>query len=92
MLSYCEPYTAGSLPANKGDLPNAVSMLAYRLRRWPNIETALGECPVFAGHDHKTVNPFSGGGGDRLLIRQTLTSEDDPRTDRIKTIIMTVDP
>ena len=21
----------------------------YRLRRWPNIETALGECPVFAG-------------------------------------------
>ena len=24
-------------------------MLAHRLRRWPNIETALGECPVFAG-------------------------------------------
>ena len=24
-------------------------MLAQRLRRWPNIETALGECPVFAG-------------------------------------------
>ena len=23
-------------------------MLAHRLRRWPNIETALGECPVFA--------------------------------------------
>ena len=29
--------------------PNAVSMLAHRLRRWPNIETALGECVVFAG-------------------------------------------
>ena len=28
--------------------PNTVSMLALRLRRWPNIETALGECPVFA--------------------------------------------
>ena len=24
-------------------------MLAHRLRRWPSIETALGECPVFAG-------------------------------------------
>ena len=23
-------------------------MLAHRLRRWPNIETAVGECPVFA--------------------------------------------
>ena len=24
-------------------------MLAHRLRRWPNIETALDECHVFAG-------------------------------------------
>ena len=24
-------------------------MLAHRLRRWPNLETALGECPVFDG-------------------------------------------
>ena len=23
--------------------------LAHRFRRWPNIETALGECPVFGG-------------------------------------------
>ena len=30
-------------------LPNAVSMLVHRLRRCPNIETALAECPVFAG-------------------------------------------
>ena len=30
-------------------------MLAHRLRRWPNIETSLCECPVFAeGGD----NPF----------------------------------
>ena len=36
-------------PANTGHSPRAVSMLAHRLRRWPNIETALGECPVFAG-------------------------------------------
>ena len=24
-------------------------MLAHRLRRWTNIGTALGECPVFSG-------------------------------------------
>ena len=36
-------------PANTGKSPNAVSMLAHRRRRWPNIETALGECPVFSG-------------------------------------------
>ena len=40
------------IPASTGHSPNAVSMLAHRLRRSacpPNIETALGECPVFAG-------------------------------------------
>ena len=26
-------------------------MFAHRLRRWPNIETALVECPVFAGYE-----------------------------------------
>ena len=36
-------------PENTGHSPNALSMLGQRLRRWPNIETALGECPVFAG-------------------------------------------
>ena len=30
-------------------LDNVVSMLAHRLRRWPNIETALGERPASAG-------------------------------------------
>ena len=30
-------------------LPNAVSMLAHRLRRWSNIETALGKCLMYAG-------------------------------------------
>ena len=35
--------------ANTGHSPIAVSMLAHRLRRWPNIETALGVRPVFAG-------------------------------------------
>ena len=29
--------------------PNAVLMLAHRLRPWPNIEKALGKCLVFAG-------------------------------------------
>ena len=33
--------------ANTGHSPNAVSMLAHRLRRWSNIETALGEGHVF---------------------------------------------
>ena len=35
--------------ANTGHSPDAVSMLDQRRRRWTNIETALGECPVFSG-------------------------------------------
>ena len=27
----------------------AGSMLAHRLRRWPNIEPTYGQCPMFAG-------------------------------------------
>ena len=38
------------IPANTGHSPNAVTKLGHRLRRWPNIETALGESPVFAGY------------------------------------------
>ena len=34
---------------------DAVSMLAQRRRRWANIETALGECPVFAGDRFKAI-------------------------------------
>ena len=34
-------------PANTGNSPNTISMSAHRLH-WPNIETALGECLVFA--------------------------------------------
>ena len=37
------------IPANTGHSPNAVSMLGQHRRRCANIETALGECPVFAG-------------------------------------------
>ena len=52
-LSHHCPTTAPRItliiPANTGHSTNAFSMLAHRLRRWPNIETALGECPVFAG-------------------------------------------
>ena len=29
--------------------PNVGSMLCHRLRHWPNIEPALGQCIVFAG-------------------------------------------
>ena len=35
---------------NTGHSHKAVSMLAHCLRRWANIETALGEYPVFAGY------------------------------------------
>ena len=38
-----------AIPAYTRHSPNAVSMLGHRLRRWLNIETALVECPVFAG-------------------------------------------
>ena len=34
-------------PSKHGTLPG--SMLAHRLRRWPNIEPTHGQCPVFAG-------------------------------------------
>ena len=37
------------LDKHGGYSPNAVSLLDHRLWRWPSIETALGEWPVFAG-------------------------------------------
>ena len=47
------------VPANTGHSSNAVSILVHRLRRWPNIETALDECPVFAEVVHRCwVNTF----------------------------------
>ena len=39
--------------ANTENSTNAVSMLADRIRRWPSIETALGESPVFAELGHE---------------------------------------
>ena len=42
-----------------------VSMLVHRLRRWSNIETALGECPVFAGKT-ADVSEAVGDGSDIL--------------------------
>ena len=38
-----------TIPANTKHSPNAILMLAHRLRRWTSIKTALGECLVFAG-------------------------------------------
>ena len=39
--------------------PIAVSkLLAHCLRRWPNIETALGKCPVFGGQVLKMHRPI----------------------------------
>ena len=40
-------------------------MLNCSLQRWPNIETALGDCPVFAG-----VLPHSNAGDAFLPRRQ----------------------
>ena len=37
-----------AVPTNTVHSPNFVLMLGQRRRRWANIETALGECPVFA--------------------------------------------
>ena len=37
------------ITGNTGNSPYAVSMLAQRRRRWASIDTALGECLVFAG-------------------------------------------
>ena len=39
-----------NLIANTGHSPSAVSMSDQRRRRWANIETVLGKCPVFAGN------------------------------------------
>ena len=44
--------------ANTRHSPNVVLMLGQRRRRWPNIETAWGECLMFAGVQalKKTLN------------------------------------
>ena len=41
------PVRASDIPANTGHLPNVDWMLGQRLRRWPNIQTTLGESPVY---------------------------------------------
>ena len=46
---------SGSYPANTRHWTNAVLMLSHRLRRWANIKTALVQCLVFAGQEHKTL-------------------------------------
>ena len=38
------------MPANTMHGPNAVLMLARRLRRRPDINPAFGQCIVFAGY------------------------------------------
>ena len=43
-----ESVTRIAVRANTGQSPNSVSMLGQRRRLWVNIETALGECHVFA--------------------------------------------
>ena len=47
-VSFADVPSTAVISANKRHSPNAVSMLAHRLRRWTNIQTALGECLVFA--------------------------------------------
>ena len=43
---YC--ILCASTSANTCHSHNAVSMLTHSHRRWPNNETALGDCPVFS--------------------------------------------
>ena len=47
-------YASGN-PANTIHCPNAGLMLARRLRRRPNINSALGQCIVFAGKLYTAV-------------------------------------
>ena len=51
-------------PANTCHLPNTVSMLSQRFRRWPDIEIALGDCPMFAW----TAMLVTMGGGPRVVV------------------------
>ena len=55
-----------TVPAKTGSSPNAVSMLAHRLRRWPNIETALGE------HKRETLNQSWNNAGPLSLSSSLL--------------------
>ena len=41
---------ANRYPASIRHCTNADLMLGHRLRRWPNIKSALVQCLVFAGH------------------------------------------
>ena len=44
-------WSGRTIPVNRRHSPNAVSMLAHRLRRWLSIETALGVCLCLLGQD-----------------------------------------
>ena len=52
----CAEKTHKNIPyrysSKHGHLPKVVLMLGQRRRRWTNIKTAFGECPVFAGYYH----------------------------------------
>ena len=47
-------------------------MLVHRLRRWPNIETPLGECLVFAG---TFIHAYWGRSAHLLNTKIALKSE-----------------
>ena len=51
-----------ALPANTRRQPNVGLMLAHRLRRWPNINSTLGQRVVFAGLERDRVAQWSGVG------------------------------
>ena len=44
-----------TFPANT-ESPNAVWILAHRLRRWPNIETALGDVLCLLGYGYQAYS------------------------------------
>ena len=79
MLGHCLlPTNTAPLvnPANTGLLPNAVSMLGQRRRRWASIETVSGQRPVFAGNGscllgyHGLASPTQHAGGRQVQRRR----------------------
>ena len=54
--------------------PNAVLMLNQRLRRWPNIYPALGECAMFAGKALLSIHAWRGGGVSCFELPEVIQS------------------
>ena len=66
---YLDGMTPSTIPENTTQLPNVCTMLAHRLRRWPNIGQTLGSCVVFAVYtllSQKAVAAYFSNAGKQL--------------------------